>query len=78
MTSLTINLEEPLKNNVQKKAKKDGVTLTFVVVQALKAYKDGKLQFGLISEDDEVTASFDVSSKEGKQACIKDFEALAK
>ena len=78
MTSLTINLEEQLKSNIQKKAKKDGVTLTFIVVQALKAYKDGKLQFGLISEDDEVTASFDISTKEGKKACIKDFETLVK
>lgn len=78
MTSLTINVEKPLKATAQKRAKKDGVTLTFVVVQALKAYKDGKLQFGLLSDDDEVTASFDVSTKEGKKACIKNFESLVK
>lgn len=78
MTSLTINLEEPLKATAQKKAQKDGVTLTFIVVQALKAYNDGKLKFGLVSEDDEITSSFDVSTKEGKRACIKDFESLVK
>lgn len=78
MTSLTINVEAPLKAIAQKKAKKDGVTLTFVVVQALKAYKDGKLRFGLLSDDDEVTASFDVSTKEGKNTCIKNFESLVK
>lgn len=78
MTSLTINIEEPLKFTAQKKAQKDGVTLTFVIIQALKAYNENKLKFGLVSDDDEVTASFDVSTKEGKKACIKNFEALIK
>lgn len=78
MTSLTINIEEPLKATAQKKAQKDGVTLTFVVIQALKAYNEDKLKFGLVSDDDEVTASFDVSTKEGKRACIKNFESLTK
>lgn len=78
MTSLTINLEAPLKATAQKKAQKDGVTLTFIVTQALKAYNEDKLKFGLISDDDEVTASFDVSTKEGKRACIENFEALIK
>ncbi|MFH1284671.1 MAG: hypothetical protein ABIH78_03745 [Candidatus Peregrinibacteria bacterium] len=78
MTSLTINLEEPLKATAQKKAQKDGVTLTFIVTQALKAYNDDKLKFGLVADDDEVTASFDVSTKEGKRACIKNFESLIK
>jgi len=78
MTSLTINLEELLKANAQKKAQKDGVTLTFIVTQALKAYSDNKLKFGLVSDDDEVTASFDVSTKDGKKACIRNFESLIK
>lgn len=78
MTSLTINLEEPLKATAQKKAQKDGVTLTFIVIQALKAYNEDKLKFGLISDDDEITASFNVSTKEGKTACIKNFESIVK
>lgn len=78
MSSLTINIEEPLKAIAQKKAQKDGVTLTFVVIQALKAYNDDKLRFGLVSDDEEVVASFDVSTKEGKRACIKNFESLVK
>ncbi len=77
MTSLTIHLEDQLKKKVQKKAKKDGVTLTFVIVQALSAYKDDKLKFGLVS-DDEITASFDVSTKVGKKACLESFESLCK
>ena len=78
MTSLTINLEKPLKAMAQKKAQKDGVTLTFVVTQALKAYNEDKLRFGLVSDDDEVTASFDVSTEEGKRTCIENFESLVK
>lgn len=79
MTSLTVNIEELLKETVQKKAQKDGVTLTFVVIQALKAYKEDKLKFGLLSDyDDEVTASFDVSTKEGRRVCMKNFKSLVK
>ncbi len=78
MSSLTINIEEKLKKTAQKKAKQDGVTLTFIVTQALRAYQDGKLQFGLISEDDMITASFDVSTPEGKKSCLDDFKSLAK
>jgi len=78
MSSLTINLEGPLKAAAQKKAQKDGVTLTFIVTQALKAYNEDKLKFGLVSDDDEITASFDVSTKEGKEACVRNFESLIK
>lgn len=79
MTSLTINIEELLKETAQKKAQKDGVTLTFVVTQALKAYNENKLKFGLLSDyDDEVTASFDVSTNEGRRICMKNFESLVK
>ena len=78
MTSLTINLQSKIKSAAQKQAKKDGVTLTFVVTEALKAYQDGKLKFGLLDADDEITASFDVSTSEGKEACMKSFNALMK
>lgn len=78
MTSLTINLDEDLKAEVQSKVKKEGVTITFVITQALKAYNENKLKFGLLSADDEVTASFDVSTKGGKEACVKSFKALCK
>ena len=78
MTSLTINIAEQLKANAQKKACKDGVTLTFIVIQSLKAYQDGRLKFGLQTDDDEVTASFDVSTENGKEACIKNFQSLIK
>lgn len=78
MTSLTINLEEALKENAQKKAKKNGVTLTFVITQALMAYHKNQLRFGMLSDDDEVTVSFDVTTAKGKKACLKDFESLAR
>ena len=78
MTSLTINVEEKLKAMTQKKARKDGVTLTFIITQALKAYNEEKLKFGLMYPDDEIVASFDVSTKKGKKKCIKSFESLVK
>ncbi|MFA5820997.1 MAG: hypothetical protein WC873_02760 [Candidatus Gracilibacteria bacterium] len=70
MNNLTIKMPERLKVVAQKKAKCDGVTF--------KAYNDGKLGFGLFHADDEITASFDVSTKEGKRACFASFKALAK
>jgi len=78
MSSLTVHIGDDIKSSAQKKAKKDGVTLTFVITQALQAYKDGKLKFGLLNADDEITASFDVSTLEGKKAALASFESIGK
>ena len=77
MQNLTIKMPDKLKKKAQSKAKAEGVTLTFVIHQAVKAYNDGKLEFGLLRADEEITASFDVSTKEGKKACMTSFKALA-
>ena len=77
MNNLTIKMPERLKKKAQSKAKAEGITLTFVIHQAVKAYNDGKLEFGLMHSDDEITASFDVTTKEGKKACLTRFKALA-
>lgn len=37
-----------------------------------------RLKLGLLSADDEIMVSFDVSTKEGEEACIKNFKALCK
>ncbi len=78
MTNLTIKMPEKLKRQAQSKAKAEGVTITFVIHQAVKAYNEGKLEFGLMHSDDEITASFDVSTEEGKKACLTSFKALAR
>ncbi len=78
MNNLTIKIPKKLKTTAQKKAKAEGLTLTFVIHQAIKAYNDGKLEFGLLYSDDEITASFDVSTEEGKKACLASFKALSK
>lgn len=71
-------MPEELKKMAQSKAKADGITLTFVIHQAIKAYNEDKLKFGLLDADDEITASFDVSTEEGKKACLASFKALAR
>lgn len=76
MTSLTINLQEKLKTHVQKKAKDEGLTLTFVIIKALEAYNEGKISFGLLRDDDKITASFDVSTPQGKEAALKSFASI--
>lgn len=78
MNNLTIKMPEKLKKRAQHKAKAEGVTLTFIIHQAVKAYNEGKLEFGLLHADDEITASFDVSTKEGKKACLTSFKALGR
>jgi hypothetical protein len=78
MNTLTVSIDEKIKNQAQIKAKNDGVTLTFVVVQALKAYNEGKMKFGMIDDDDEIVASYDVTTKAGKKACIEGFKKLIK
>jgi len=42
----------------------------------IKAYNEDKLKFGLVSDDDAVTASFDVSTEKGKKECIANFKSL--
>lgn len=78
MNNLTIKMPEKLKKKAQRKAKSEGVTLTFVIYQAVKAYNEGKLELRLLHVDDEITASFDVSTQEGEKACLKSFKALAR
>ena len=44
----------------------------------LTTYNEGTLEFGLLYSDDEITASFDISTEAGKEACLTSFKALAK
>jgi hypothetical protein len=76
MDSLTVNIDSDLKKQVQVQTKKDGVSLTFIITQALKAYNNGQLQFGLLSSDNTIMASFDVSTDIGKKECLEDFKKL--
>ncbi|OIP79952.1 hypothetical protein COW94_05185 [Candidatus Peregrinibacteria bacterium CG22_combo_CG10-13_8_21_14_all_44_10] len=76
MSSITVHIPDAIKSSAQRQAKKDGVTITFIITQALQAYNDGKMKFGLLNADDEITASFDVSTMEGKKAALASFEAI--
>lgn len=51
MTTLTIQVDNQLKEQAQKISKDDGVTLTFLITQFLKAYSKGKIQFELVQEE---------------------------
>jgi len=48
MTTLTVNIDDQIKHQAQKKTEKDGVTLTFVVSQCLKAYAQNEMKFKLM------------------------------
>lgn len=59
MSTITVSVEEALKESLKRKIKEDGVTLTFVVNQALKAYQNGEIQFALSPlEKTEIQKSF--------------------
>jgi len=77
MSTLTICVDDNVKAQARKNTKKEGVTLTFVVNQALKAYNAGELRFGLIDAGDEIIDAFNISTKEGKKACLDSFKELA-
>ncbi len=79
MASLTVHLPDDIKKKAFKKVKHDGVTFTFIINQMIQAYLKDKIKFGIIQddEDNEVTASFDVSTEEGKKACLESFKKLA-
>ena len=49
MTTLTINLDEQIKNNAQKRVKKEGLTLTALISRFLKEYLKGEWEMRLMS-----------------------------
>lgn len=51
MSTLTIAIDPHLKFAAQKSLQKEGMTLTFLIHQAIKAYLKGKLRFEMIQED---------------------------
>lgn len=53
MATITIHIDEQLKNSVQKNTKKEGITLTFLINQLLKAYDKGKIHFEIAQENSE-------------------------
>ena len=81
MSTITVNIDNELKKKAQEKAKREGTTLTFIVSHFFKSYTDGQIEFELIQkekDDNEITASFDVSTEEGKQKCLESFRSLCK
>ncbi len=48
--SFTADLE--LKKRTLEKAKKEGITLKTILLYSMKAYVEGKIHFGIISEEE--------------------------
>lgn len=46
-TKILFEIEEATKNKAQQKAKNEGISLTAILVNALRAYNSGELQIGL-------------------------------
>lgn len=55
MATLTINIPDTLKSEIQEIAKADWVNLTFIINNLLKAYKDWKAKIWMIFEDNKKT-----------------------
>lgn len=53
VTQVTFTADEVLKRKVLEKAKKEGITLKAVLLHSMKAYLEGKIQFGMVSKDEE-------------------------
>jgi len=52
MTTLTINIDDNLKENVQKKVRKEGETLTSLIAHFLKSYLEDKWVFRLTPKEE--------------------------
>lgn len=46
-TKILFEVEEATKNKAQEKAKKEGISLTAILVNALRSYNSGELELGL-------------------------------
>ena len=53
MTTLTINVDDKVKQKAQILSKKDGATLTFVINQFLKLYINNEIKFSLNKDEEE-------------------------
>lgn len=51
MTTLTINVDNDIKQKAQAISQKDGATLTFVINQFLKMYTRNEIKFSLVKDD---------------------------
>ncbi len=52
MTTLTINIDDDLKESVQKKVRKEGETLTSLIAHFLKSYLEDKWVFCLTPKEE--------------------------
>lgn len=52
MTTLTVNVDEEIKAQAQEFAKKDWITLTFLLNQLLLLYNNWKVKFSVTVEED--------------------------
>lgn len=62
MTSqVSFTADNDLKQKALDRAKKEGVSLKTVLVYSMKAYVEGKIQFGILTEDKQIVeeVSFD-------------------
>ena len=73
-TAVTFLMEEKMKKRAQLRAKEEGLSLKAVIVMSLKAYSDGKLNFGAIDLEPEIEKVEFYSEKLDKKA--KELEKL--
>ena len=51
-TQVSFTADRELKKRTREKAKKDGITLKTILLYSMKAYVEGKIQFGIITEEE--------------------------
>ena len=71
MSTITVNIPENLKNEIQKKAKEDWVNLTFVINNLLKSYRDWKAKIWMFFEEKN---SFEKRFEKNLKSFFKDLE----
>lgn len=79
MTTLTISVDNKTKEIAQKISKKEGVTLTFLINQFLKAYTQGGFSFALLNKSDKdfIDLSNQLTILADKKIDISKLESLA-
>jgi len=73
MATLTVNIPDALKSEIQEIAKKDWVNLTFVINNLLKAYKDWKAKISMIFEDNK-KSKFEKDFEKNLKSFFKDLK----
>lgn len=72
MTSqVSFTADNELKKKALEKAKREGISLKTVLLYSMKAYVEGKIQFGVLTEDEQSVEEISFNDPQIQEKAVK-------